>query len=496
MYQDDAGEPSAARSRRDAGSEQGAPSAGADHHSLFDISGTPSRITDCEDSSPASELSDDASTNSMQARRCDQAAKVADDSRRRYWRARDWKLWSLPPQVLFFVLAIELIGLFATVLVTTMHQVTSADWKAFAILVGLGLASAEVTRHVERVRKKFSDTPHVNLSSVWTFSAALLTAPTLAAATAVVLYLHLWWRTWREITGMAAYRAVFNTGVVVLSCFAATAAASVLPEGQLLQAQWPVGLIGLLVVMAVYWVANSLPIAVVIGLSRSDRTVKRLVGSWSDNALECATLSLGALVAVALTIRPELVVLTLLPLYVLHRSVLVKQLEQAATTDSKTDLLNAISWHRLAEQEFGRAHRHGGVCAVLMLDLDHFKRINDQHGHLVGDKVLRLAADAITRQARKHDIAGRFGGEEFVVFLPEAGEAEGVRVAERICAAIKAVAVIGDSGTAATICASVGVAAYPGAGGSLEELLLAADNALFSAKNLGRDQVVSVGDVH
>ncbi|MGC7093951.1 diguanylate cyclase [Amycolatopsis lurida] len=430
----------------------------------------------------------------MQVIRDNSAKKVAAGARWQHLRARDWKLWSLPRRVVFFVVAVEIAALAATVFAVMARPAGDAHWSTFIVLASLGLVSAEVTRHVERVRKKFSDTPHVNMSSVWTFSAALLTAPALAAATAVLLYLHLWWRTWRGITGMAAYRAVFNASVVVLSCYAATAAASVLPEAQLLQAQWPVGLVGLLVVMAFYWVVNSLPIAVVIGLSRGDWTVKRLVGSWSDNALECATLSIGALVAVALTIRPELVVLTLLPLYVLHRSVLVKQLEQAATTDSKTDLLNAVSWHRLAEQEFARAQRHGGGCAVLMLDLDHFKRVNDRHGQLVGDQVLRRVGAAIKRQARKHDLAGRFGGEEFVLLLPDADEAEGVQVAERIRGAISAVSVTEDSASKTAISASVGVAAYPGAGEALQDLLIAADNALFSAKNLGRDQVVSVGD--
>ncbi len=91
----------------------------------------------------------------------------------------------------------------------------------FAIIVGLGVLAAEATRRVERMRRRFSDTPHVNMSSVWTLSAALVTTPALAAATTVVLYLHLWRRSWRQVTGMHPFRVVFSVCAVVLSCHAA-----------------------------------------------------------------------------------------------------------------------------------------------------------------------------------------------------------------------------------------------------------------------------------
>jgi diguanylate cyclase (GGDEF)-like protein len=200
---------------------------------------------------------------------------------------------------------------------------------------------------------------------------------------------------------------------------------------------------------------------------------------------------MGALTAVLLTWRPTLVVLILLPLHVLHRSVLIRQLEHAATTDEKTGVLNAASWQAMAAKELGRAARHGLELGVLLVDLDHFKWVNDNYGHLVGDQVLRAVADAMRDELREYDLCGRLGGEEFVVLLPETGLTDSIAIGNRICARIRALPVEPNAGEG-RLSASIGVAAYPDAGAELDEILLAADNAMFAAKDSGRDQVRAV----
>jgi len=336
----------------------------------------------------------------------------------------------------------------------------------------------------------------VNLSSVWIIAAALTTSPGLAASTCVVLYGHLWLRSWRKLTGMHAYRAVFSASNAVLSCLAVCVLARlVVPSGALTMAGpetliWGVG------VIATYSICNSGLAGVAIALLSGERSVRTLIGSWQENSIEYATLCMGVLAAALLTLRPYLLVLVVLPLYVLHRSVLIRQLEHAAATDEKTGLLNAASWHNLAAAELDRARRHESAFGILLVDIDHFKSVNDNHGHLTGDHVLRSVADAMRAEVRSDDLCGRFGGEEFVVLMPDSKFTDVVAVAERICTRVRGLRIEdAESGEVLSdlrLSVSIGAATYPDHGGQVDEVLMAADNAMFAAKDAGRDQVRAV----
>jgi diguanylate cyclase (GGDEF)-like protein len=203
-------------------------------------------------------------------------------------------------------------------------------------------------------------------------------------------------------------------------------------------------------------------------------------------------------VAIALGANPWQVPLVMAPLLVLHRAVLVRQLEEVASTDSKTGLLNAAAWHAQAAKELRRAQRGRGTAALLILDLDHFKSVNDDHGHLAGDRVLSAVAGALRGEVREHDLVGRFGGEEFVVLLPDVGRestgsAELHAIAERIRHRIStlSVAAVTPRGalTIAGLSASVGGATFPDHGVALEHVLQVADAALYEAKRDGRNAV-------
>ncbi len=405
-------------------------------------------------------------------------------------RIRSWRLWTKPRRIVGYVLAVELLTVVLSTWATLEHSITSSDLVRCAVIVALALLAAEAARHVERMRRHLADTPHVNLSTVWMLPASLLTAPGLMVTTVAILYGHLWLRSWHRVTGVHVYRVMFSASTVVLACLATRSVADLTPSGHLLDDLSPTGLAWILLVIAVHFAVNTSLVAGAIALEQTDRSASRLLGSWHDNSIESATLCMGALNAVLLAWRPWLVALIFMPLYVLHRSVLIRQLEHAATTDEKTGLLNATSWQTLATNQLHRANRHGTKLALLMVDLDHFKWVNDRFGHQVGDQVLRAVADAMQEEVRDYDLCGRLGGEEFVILLPDTGLEGAIEVGNRICARIRGLHI--GEGASLTLSASIGVATFPDAGQELDEILLAADNAMFAAKDSGRDQVRAV----
>jgi diguanylate cyclase (GGDEF)-like protein len=411
---------------------------------------------------------------------------------------RCWRLWSLPPAAVAFLLLVEAAAVASTAVLGAAHPVARHEFGYFTAIVVLGVLSAEATRGVERMRRWLSDAPHVNMSSVWTLSAALLTSPALSAATAVILYAHLWARSWYRVGGVHPLRVVFNISIVVLSCHAAGAVARAMPGDFSPAPARAIDALAILLVIAAYSAVNSVLAAVALALLRDQRSLRGMVGSWHENSVEYATLCVGVLAAALLTWRPWLVVLLLLPLYVLHRSVLLRQLENAITTDERTGLLNAATWHRLAATEFERARRNDMALGLLMIDLDHFSQVNDEFGHAIGDRVLRAVADAMSEEIRASDLCGRFGGEEFVILLADTDLTRAVDVADRICGRVRALHVPGvpgldgdGTGRRVRLSASIGAAACPDAGAALDEVLLAADNALFAAKDAGRNQAVA-----
>lgn len=408
----------------------------------------------------------------------------------RPWSVRGWRLWVLPRPAVGFLLFVEAGAIGVTVVATMLYPVDADELRIFGILVVLGVLFAEATRRVERMRRWFSHTPHVNMSSVWTLSAALLVSPALAAATAVVLYAHLWARSWYSVSGVQPFRIVFNTCVVVLSCQAAATISRSVPGVALAPSHW-YDLVKIVAIVGGYTVVNSGLAAIALFLLHRRRELPGLLGSWQENSIEFATLSLGMLTAAVLVWRPPLAVLVLLPMYVLHRGVLIRQLEYAVTVDERTGLLNATTWHHLAATEFERARRHDRAVCLLMADLDHFTQVNDQCGRDVGDAALGAVGAALRQELRSGDLCGRLGGEEFAVLLAETDIEDAVAVANRICERIRTMRVI-DAESDIRLSMSIGVAAHPDAGSDLEELLLAADNALFAAKDAGRNRASAV----
>jgi diguanylate cyclase (GGDEF)-like protein len=219
----------------------------------------------------------------------------------------------------------------------------------------------------------------------------------------------------------------------------------------------------------------------------------RLRSGWDSEGLliGLAGLCAGLLVTIACALNPVLLAVALPPVILLQRSLLHQQLRAAARTDAKTGLLNAIAWQREADGWVTRARRAGVPAAVLLLDIDHFKRVNDRYGHLAGDELLAATASTLISHVRAGDVLGRFGGEEFVALLPGVGQEQACWIAERLRERVRVIA-IPSLGAAATVTVSIGVAELGRDGNELFELLAAADAALYRAKKSGRDRVATL----
>ena len=171
------------------------------------------------------------------------------------------------------------------------------------------------------------------------------------------------------------------------------------------------------------------------------------------------------------------------------------QAKERAFVDDVTGAYNARYLFTALDHEIRRAERYGSQLTLLFLDIDRFKLVNDNHGHLVGSRTLRRLAEVLGGCIRQVDTLARYGGDEFTVLLVDTGLETGLTIANRIRAAV-ASAVFETRGTGSlSITVSTGVAAFPAHGRTAEELIETADKAMYRAKSLGRDRVCSASDL-
>ena len=164
----------------------------------------------------------------------------------------------------------------------------------------------------------------------------------------------------------------------------------------------------------------------------------------------------------------------------------------AAVTDSLTGMYNRRYLESHFERVSSRLKDEGKPISLLMLDIDHFKAVNDTHGHDIGDEVLQVVSRRILSNLRGFDTAVRFGGEEFVILLPDAPLAAAVITAERLCKAMSSTPVpVGDSPDGLSITVSLGAATTLAGDETLDTLIKRADVALYEAKSAGRNKVMT-----
>ncbi|MDL5158807.1 sensor domain-containing diguanylate cyclase [Actinomycetospora termitidis] len=420
------------------------------------------------------------------------SATVRDRGRR--WSPRRWTLWSLPRSALAYVLGVEAAAVLVMVLTLVLGP-HGRGWVVAGLLFLGAVTHAEAARHIERVRVSRVDRPFIDLKSMWTF-AGLLLVPTGTALVLVGATFAYWWlRNGQHHS--ALHKWIFSWATVVLG----TAAAGLVLQGfdidtLLARAAGPTGLVLIAAAACVRWAVNHGLVVGILLLTTRDRSVRRHLASPADTLLGLGALALGAALAVLAAASPWLVPILLVPVITLHRGVLLDQFRHAARTDPKTGLANGAAWAEVAGKEIARARRHGIGLAVLMVDLDEFKAVNDAHGHLVGDEVLRAVAAALSAEVRAYDAVGRFGGEEFVVLLSGVDPPAATHAAERLRARIGAIdlTVPGMAGVTSRVrglTASIGCVPCRPTDTTVEELLTAADAALYRAKRAGRDRTVT-----
>lgn len=403
-----------------------------------------------------------------------------------------WGLWSQSRAVVVFVLLVDALAVLLAVL--AVHTAVQPDDAVrFAVLAAGAILHLEAARGIERLREVAAEgVAYINLKAMWNFAAVLLLPPILAVGLVAVTYAHCWVRVTRRT---AVYRKVFSAATIVVAGAAALAVLATIDPPRLLGLpEGPLGLVAMLAAAAAFWLVNHGLVVGAILLSRPGTRIRTAVGDPSDQLVLVGSLGLGVAIASLMSNGSWLVVVLLASVLALHRAVLVPQFRNASRHDAKTGLANAVFWHEMAGKELARSERTGTPVGILMIDIDHFKALNDRHGHLAGDEVLRAVSRALQQEMRPYDLAGRFGGEEFVLLLPGVGSREVGSVAERIRDRISglAVAVVGLDGEPArlgSVSVSVGAAVCPADASELDRLLLVADTALLDAKQAGRNQV-------
>ncbi len=243
----------------------------------------------------------------------------------------------------------------------------------------------------------------------------------------------------------------------------------------------------------VKWVLNKA--MVIVAVKGANRSANLRTAFFGGEPLynDAAEICIGVLVTFGVAGDPLLALAALPVVTLLQRSLSHVQLVSDSRTDSKTGLLNAATWERESAVEVVRAVRTQSPLAIAMVDIDKFKGINDTYGHLAGDQVLKEIANTLNTLLRDYDLAGRFGGEEFSLLLPQTRAVDAFRIAERVRANIAGLSIIAPGATGGErvqVTVSIGVAALDsGSRRELSELVGAADAALYRAKAGGRDQV-------
>lgn len=417
---------------------------------------------------------------------------------------RQWGLWTLRPRVLAGVLLVELgtVG-WVVCAALTGPLPTAEDWARLGALAAAALAHVQLSRRAEERRRSDGTKLHIDVLSIWTFPAALLLPIPLVA---VLIGLTRWQR--HRIARKPTFKAVLTGCSITLAACSAhslTQAAGALERGGLVEG------VVVLAAAAVFCVQQLLLIGVVILLEADQRPpLSQVFGTprqWREMYL---AISLGMAVALAHS-HPVLVVVMVGVGTAINRLAgaraqaeqAVRLAQKAAWTDPLTQVLNKAGWEHKALDGLRQAALSGRPRAVVLVDLDHFKKVNDTLGHLCGDEVLQQAAQAIADRVRGGDQVARFGGEEFVVALPDADVDEARQVAERLLQGIRDVRVLatrlrgGDPvivGGADWPCtASIGVA-VTASDTDPAVLLKQADEAMYEAKHTGRNKVVVAGE--
>jgi len=390
---------------------------------------------------------------------------------------RAWAVWALPRWLVVFIVSVVAADAAGLGFAVTRPLGQRHDLILFTLLVACDVGSVELTRRAGEKAGIARD-----MQALWELPVALLLPLIYAPIVPVIRLALTQWRVRRA----PPHRRVFSAAALGLSYLAA--ALVFRAAGHHVDAlAWMLGaaLAGL-----VQRLVNGT--LVYTAAKGADSTIRLRSAQFSREPMynDLTELCLAVLVAFSAASTP-IALLFAFPFAALPlRAVRHAQAVTDSRTDSKTGLLNARAWQEEAAAELGRAVHAGQPLAVALLDLDWFKHVNDTYGHLFGDEVLHEIGLCVPGALRDYDLAGRFGGEEFVLLLPRTRAVDAIRVADRVRNRIAGLPLNAPGGEPVQVTASVGVAALEGGcHRELKELMAAADAALYRAKRGGRNQV-------
>ncbi|USX50143.1 diguanylate cyclase [Lentzea sp. HUAS12] len=396
-------------------------------------------------------------------------------------RVRDWPLWTLRRPALCYWLLIDAAA-FATVTYAIVSSETPspseiARFAAIAGTAGAVVIGSSIYSHRLGETERNPWAAHLSYLTAGIIAlppnlmVLLLFGPALHCLLAQRPETHRW-----LFTLSATTLAVFGTRYLL---------GWVDPRANLLI--MTLGASALLILRAAL-------IAFGLKLRRPDATFEENVGEPIDAVLGIVAVSIGGLMGCVAESNAIHALIAGPPLALLERAAQLPQWRRSAQRDAKTGLANAVHWDSRARYELTKGSGRTRPMAVMLLDLDHFKRVNDEVGHLAGDAALAAISLLLRGTVRRGDLVGRFGGEEFVVLLPEATPDEAEIVAERVRTAVQnlrvpTMATNGLPHELRGLTVSIGVATTTRFGYELPDLLVAADAALLAAKAYGRNLV-------
>jgi diguanylate cyclase (GGDEF)-like protein len=411
---------------------------------------------------------------------------------------RAWPMWELPRWLICFILAVA--GSYATAVGVAAWavRVSLHDLLLFGVLLGCIAATVELTKRAGENAGVIKD-----VFAVWELPIAILLPPVYALLAPLAQYALTHWRgrrlpPHRRIFSIAAVGLSYGIASLVAHDWAGQAIGSVFgPRFHV--SVWILAVAGIGVLR---WALNEALVLPAVKGADPCLRIRDMILARERVHNDVTELCVAVVVTVSTALSPLTLVFALPFVTLLQRSVRHAQLVNASRIDSKTGLLNAGTWEREAASEVARAVRTRTPLALILIDIDHFKRVNDFHGHLAGDKALRAIAHTFRIFLRQYDLVGRFGGEEFALLLPQTSAADARRIAERVRGHIEAMPISVDDTSGADplqVTVSIGVAALglgwdATTGSQLTDLLAAADRALYQAKGAGRNQVCVVTD--
>jgi diguanylate cyclase (GGDEF)-like protein len=406
----------------------------------------------------------------------------------------NWAWWRLSGLLRCYVGIVPLTALALTGFAASQTSWQAGDLEKFLLLLSCGMVSVVATPRIAYAQGVIVR----DFLTVWVLPVAILLPPCYAMVTPIPLLVLTQWRVHRGVV----HRRVFTGAAIGLAYGAASLVFHAVPAsfagnslgGGMHALTWAVAVTCCEILG---WLGHHALIAIAVKLS--DPTARLADLQLNREALQAdfAQIDLGVLITLVVGVHPALAVIGVPTVLLARRFMMHAQLVAKSRIDPKTGLLNAATWESEATAEIARAIRTRSPLAVALVDIDHFKAVNDTHGHLAGDIALRAVSDALREQLRGYDLAGRFGGEEFAVLLPQANEADALGIAERLRAHVAAMLIPLGEGTSSAasirLTISVGVAALDGPGTELTDLLAAADAALYYAKQTGRNRTHLAG---